>query len=124
MVTRDHGLSICEHVGCKWKSVLRHLDMEETAIENVDLENKYVSEKFLQGLLQWMRNVGSQKATTRTLCNALREAGCSVKALEKFKISKRGTSKKCERDYGSVQTVTDLTRKHRHWSKCELFNYL
>ena len=82
-VTVKHFRCINHQVGGKWKDVLRNLSMEEVSIENVDAENSKVSEKFYQGLLEWMRSRGTQRATTRELCEALYLAGCK-EALEKL----------------------------------------
>ena len=93
MVTQDHCHRICNDIGVKWKPVLRHLGLEERALENVEENWKHskVDEKCYQGLLEWVRNF-SQKATTRALCKALRLEGCS-EALET--LSKEGKSNQC-----------------------------
>ena len=61
--------------------MLRNLSIEKVAIENVDEDYSKVAEKFYQGLLAWSR--GTQRATTKKLCEALYLAGCS-EALEKL----------------------------------------
>ena len=92
LVTQEQFLSICCYVGPEWKIVLRHLGMDEVVIKNLEEDNKYekVKEKCYQGLLEWGERIGPQEATMRSLCDALKKAGCS-KALEK--LSKRGISK-------------------------------
>ena len=93
-VTVKHFRCINHQVGAeKWRDVLRILSMEEVTIENVDAENSTVAEKFYQGLLTWMRSRGTQRATTKKLCEALRLAGCS-EAFEK--LSREGMSNNCE----------------------------
>ena len=106
MVTEDHCLRICNDIGAQWKPVLRHLSLKEKALENLDedYKNCKVSEKCYQGLLEWVRN-GSQKPTTRTLCKALRLAGCS-EALET--LSKEGMSNQCNSEYSMTHSDTDL----------------
>ena len=70
--------------------VLRYLDVDEVAtIENVDQDYGRVKEKCYQGLLMWIRSCGTQTATTKKLCDALRQAGCT-EALEA--LSKAGMS--------------------------------
>ena len=70
--------------------MLRKLGVPEVpTIKNVDEDYRKVDEKCFQGLLMWMRSCGPQTATTKKLCNALRETGCT-KALEE--LSKAGMS--------------------------------
>ena len=70
--------------------VLRYLGVDEVAtIENVDVDYRRVKGKCYQGLLMWIRSCGTQTATTKTLCDALRQAGCT-EALEE--LSKAGLS--------------------------------
>lgn len=90
-VTQDHCNSISPLVGGRWKKLLRNLDIAEVpTIENIDKDYKHetVDEKCYQGLLMWMRSCGTQTATTKKLCDALRQTGCS-EALEA--LSKAGT---------------------------------
>ena len=71
--------------------MLRKLGVPEVpTIKNVDEDYRKVDEKCFQGLLMWMRSCGPQTATTKKLCNALRETGCT-KALEE--LSKAGMSR-------------------------------
>ena len=91
-VTESHCNCISPLVGGKWKKVLRNLGVEEVpTIANVDNNHCHepVEEKCYQGLSMWMRNSGSQTATTKKLCNALRKTGCT-EALEA--LSKAGMS--------------------------------
>ena len=91
-VTQNHCNCISPLVGGKWKNVLRNLGVEEVpTIQNVDKNhsNETVEEKCYQGLLVWMANCGTQTATTKKLCDALRQTGCT-KALET--LSKAGMS--------------------------------
>ena len=92
-VTERHCHCMYQQVGGKWKDVLRNLSLEEVVIENVDEDYSKVAEKFHQGLLAWMIRRGTQRATTKELCEALRLAGCS-EALEK--LSREGMSNNCE----------------------------
>ena len=64
--------------------------MKEEAIENLEENYSRVEEKFYQGLLEWSRSPLAQNATTKTLCDALRQEACS-KALET--LSKEGIVK-------------------------------
>ena len=67
--------------------ILRHLDVEEAVLDNVDANNLRANEKSYQGLLEWRRSAGTQGATIKNLCIALRAAGCA-EAIEK--LSNRG----------------------------------
>lgn len=90
-VTQSHCNLISPLIGGRWKKVLRNLNIDERpTIENVDNNNDAVEEKSYQGLLAWMRSRGTQEATTKKLCVALRLAGCS-EALEA--LLKEGMSK-------------------------------
>lgn len=88
-VTQEHCHCICTKAGKKWRKVLRHLGTEEVAIENLEENYNRVEEKCYQGLLAWSKSPLTKKATTKTLCDALRLAGCS-KALET--LSQEGMS--------------------------------
>jgi len=61
--------------------------MEEAIIRNLDedYKNAPVDEKCYQGLLAWKDGQGTQGATIKTLCGALRLVGCSeaMKALQR-----------------------------------------
>ena len=93
-VTERHCRVIYQQVGGgKWRDVLRNLSIGEATIENVDEDYSKVAEKFYQGLLTWMRSRGTQRATTKKLCEALHLAGCS-EALEK--LSREGMSNNWE----------------------------
>ena len=74
--------------------MLRNLGVAEVAIEIVekDCKDDKVYEKCYQGLLMWMRSCGTQIATTRQLCDALRQAGSSeaLEALLKAGMSNDG----------------------------------
>ncbi|XP_078343251.1 uncharacterized protein LOC144628987 isoform X2 [Oculina patagonica] len=82
-VTERHCQCISPYVGFKWKKLLRKLSMSETAIKNLEenYKNYEVEEKCYQGLLTWMEKYGPQRATTKTLCDALSHVGCP-EALE------------------------------------------
>ena len=70
--------------------MLRNLGVAEVpTIENVDKNYEEVEEKCYQGLRKWMDSCGTQTATTKKLCDALRQTGCA-KALEV--LSKAGMS--------------------------------
>ncbi|KAL9960402.1 hypothetical protein ACROYT_G033854 [Oculina patagonica] len=90
-VTEGHCLSVSPHVGVYWMDVLRNLSMNEMMIRNLDEDYKHckVVEKCYQGLLTWKESVGPQKATLKTLCDALRQVGCSeaLKTLSKEDVS-------------------------------------
>lgn len=88
-VTESHCNCISSHVGWKWKNILRNLGLAEVHIEHVDADYKdgNVYEKCYQGLLKWMRSCSTQTATTKQLCDALRQTGC-IEALEE--LSKAG----------------------------------
>ena len=71
--------------------MLRNLSIAEVTIERLDEDYcGKVAEKLYQGLLAWSR--GTQRATTKKLCEALRLAGCS-QALET--LSREGMSNNC-----------------------------
>ena len=91
-VTERHCHCINQQVGRKWKDVLRYLRTEEVTIDALDEDYSKVAEKFYQGLLAWMRSRGTQRATTKKLCEALHRAGCS-EALNK--LSREGMSSYC-----------------------------
>ena len=66
--------------------MLRNLGVEEVpTIQNIDTNYSHesVEEKCYQGLLMWMKNCGTQTATTNKLCDALRKTGC-IEALEEL----------------------------------------
>ena len=112
LVTQEHRLCICDHVGRDWTSVLRYLGMKEKTIENLEEDNKSckVGEKCLKGLVAWARSVGSE-ATTRRLCIALRQAGC-LEALEA--LAKEGMSNQCIFEiqfHHSTSTEANWTRQ-------------
>lgn len=89
-VTQSHCNCISPLVGGRWKKLLRNLGVAEVpTIENVDkdYQNETVGEKCYQGLRKWMESCGPQTATTRKLCDALRQTGCT-EALEA--LSKAG----------------------------------
>jgi len=91
-VTQSHCNCISPLVGGRWKKLLRNLGVAEVpTIENVDkdYQNETVGEKCYQGLRKWMESCGPQTATTRKLCDALRQTGCT-EALEA--LSKAGVS--------------------------------
>ena len=94
-VTQSHCNCISPLVGGNWKKVLRNLGVDEVPIiENVDKDYKdeKVDEKCYQGLLIWMRSCGLQTATTKKLCDALRQAGCTeaLEALSRAGMSSYG----------------------------------
>ncbi|XP_020610357.1 netrin receptor UNC5A-like isoform X2 [Orbicella faveolata] len=84
-VTENLLWDISPYVGVKWKLVLRKLSIKEAIIRNLyeDYKNASVDEKCYQGLLVWKDGQGPEGATIKTLCDALRLAGCSeaMKAL-------------------------------------------
>ncbi|XP_068673818.1 uncharacterized protein [Montipora foliosa] len=82
-VTRQDCICICKHIVSHWKLVLRHLDMGEADIENIEADHRHAHEKSFQGLLAWTRSASNQIATMRKLCNALHAAGCT-EALKKL----------------------------------------
>ena len=96
-VTEEHCRCICSEIGVKWKPVLRNLPcIKENRLENLEGDYKHckASEQCFQGLLEWTRIAGPQKATTRTLCNALQREGCldALEALSKegkYQMTKR-----------------------------------
>lgn len=61
--------------------------MDEMIIRNLDedYKNCKVAEKCYEGLLAWKESLGPQRATIKTLCEALRLVGCSeaLKALRR-----------------------------------------
>ncbi|KAK2569046.1 hypothetical protein P5673_005927 [Acropora cervicornis] len=63
--------------------ILRHLGVEEAILDNVDANNPRANEKSYQGLLEWTRSAGTQGATIRNLCNALRAVNCT-EAIEQL----------------------------------------
>ena len=69
-VTQADFLCICDHI-VDWKMFLRHLEVSEGAIRNVDEDYRWTNEKSYQGLLEWKRT-RPQEATIRNLCAALR----------------------------------------------------
>ena len=85
--TEDHFHCIREEIGAKWKDVLRKLGLKESEIENIcvnHMREPYgVEESFYQGLLRWKRRFG-EEATTKKLCDVLREARCT-EALKKLR---------------------------------------
>ena len=83
MVTQKLCFDISPYVGGNWKRVLRKLSMDETTIRNLeeDFKNCKVADKCYEALLAWKESLGSQRATTKNLCDALRRVGCS-EALE------------------------------------------
>jgi len=95
-VTESHCNCISPLVGGKWKNVLRNLGLPEVAIDNVvtDYKDGKVYEKLYQGLLEWMRKCGTQTATTKQLCDALRQTGCTeaLKALSKGGINLKSSN--------------------------------
>ena len=86
-VTRQDCIRLCDHIVNDWKMILRHLGFEEAVLENVDANHLRANEKSYQGLLEWTRLAGTQGATLRKLCNALRAVNCT-EAIEK--LSSRG----------------------------------
>ena len=75
--------------------LLRNLGVPDVPIiENVDKDYKHetVDEKCYQGLRKWMESCGTQTATTKKLCDALRQTGCTeaLKALLKAGTSNYG----------------------------------
>jgi len=94
-VTQRHCNCISQLVGGRWKSVLRYLGVADVpTIENVDTDYKHetVGEKCYQGLRKWIESCGTQTATTKKLCNALRQAGCpeALEALSQAGMSNYG----------------------------------
>ena len=83
MVTQKLCFDISPYVGGNWKRVLRKLSMDETTIRNLeeDFKNCKVADKCYEALLAWKESLGSQRATIKNLCDALRRVGCS-EALE------------------------------------------
>ena len=86
-VTRQDCTRLCNHIVNDWKMILRHLGVEEAVLDNVDANHTRANEKSYQGLLEWTRLAGTQRATIENLCNALKAAGCT-EAIEK--LSSRG----------------------------------
>ena len=88
--TEDHFHCIREEIGAKWKDVLRKLGLKEPEIENICMNHKEygVEESFFQGLLKWKKRFG-EEATTKKLCDVLREARCT-EALKKFRELRYG----------------------------------
>ena len=86
-VARQDCIRLCDHIVNDWKMILRHLGVEEAVLENVDANHLRANEKSYQGLLEWTRLAGTQGATLRKLCNALRAVNCT-EAIEK--LSSRG----------------------------------
>ncbi|XP_067043625.1 uncharacterized protein [Acropora muricata] len=82
-VTRQDCIRLCDHIVNDWKMILRHLGVEEAVLENVDANHLRANEKSYQGLLEWTRLAGTQGATLRKLCNALRAVNCT-EAIEKL----------------------------------------
>ena len=87
--TEDHFHCIREEIGAKWK---RKLGLKESEIENIcvnHMREPYgVEESFYQGLLKWKNRFG-EEATTKKLCDVLREARCT-EALKKFRELRYG----------------------------------
>lgn len=86
MVTQGLCLHISPYVGGNWKRALRNLSMDETTIRNLDedFKNCRVADKCYEALIAWKESVGSQRATIKNLCDALRRVGCSeaLKCIE------------------------------------------
>ena len=82
-VTRQDCIRLCNHIVNDWKMILRHLGVEEAVLDNVDANHTRANEKSYQGLLERTRLAGTQAATIRNLCNALKAAGCT-EAIEKL----------------------------------------
>ncbi|XP_044184793.1 uncharacterized protein LOC122964932 [Acropora millepora] len=82
-VTRQDCTRLCNHIVNDWKMILRHLGVEEAVLDNVDANHTRPNEKSYQGLLEWTRLAGTQRATIGNLCNALKAAGCT-EAIEKL----------------------------------------
>ena len=75
--------------------MLRNLGVAEVpTITNVDKNHSHesVEEKCYQGLLMWMRSCGTQTATTKKMCVALGQTGCTeaLEALSKAGMSNNG----------------------------------
>ena len=77
-MTQEICLSISKDIGADWKNVLRHLEMKEPAIKNLeeDYKNYNVAEKCYQGLIEWQKEKGPGEARTTELCGALHKANC------------------------------------------------
>lgn len=102
-VTESQCHCISSLVGGEWKNLLRNLGVKDRpTIENVDEDYRRVNEKCYQGLLRWMESCGTQTATTKKLCNALRKTGCT-KALEA--LSKEGVG--CIAPVSIPESTTD-----------------
>lgn len=60
--------------------------MNEMIIRNLDEDYKSckVADKCYEALIAWIERVGSQRATIKNLCDALRHVGCSeaLKCIE------------------------------------------
>ncbi|XP_044169721.1 LOW QUALITY PROTEIN: uncharacterized protein LOC114950019 [Acropora millepora] len=82
-VTREDCIRLCYHIVNDWKMILRHLGVEEAVLDNVSANHTKANEKSYQGLLEWTRLAGTQRATIGNLCNALKTAGCT-EAIEKL----------------------------------------
>ena len=82
-VTRQDCIRLCNHIVNDWKMILRHLGVEEAVLDYVDTNHLGAIEKSYQGLLEWTRSAGTQGATIRNLCNALRAFNCT-EAIEKL----------------------------------------
>ena len=79
-------MHISPYVGGKWKRVLQNLSMDDMIIRNLDedFKNSRVAVKCYEALIAWKESVGSQRATIKNLCDALRCVGCSeaLKCIE------------------------------------------
>lgn len=65
-----------------WKWLGRFLDVQETTIKNIQIENESQDERSYQVLSSWLQLKGS-KATVHLLMKAIQEAG-NVEAMEGF----------------------------------------
>jgi len=73
-LTRQTIILVSEQVGAKWKQLCRHLEVQETTIEVIDMYPWNVLEKAYQGLLGWVREKGHE-AKKDVLVKALQNVG-------------------------------------------------
>lgn len=73
-VPDDICQDLADYIGKDWKRLGRRLSISKADLDNIDLENPFVSEKSIAMLNKWEENFG-KKATMKVLTEALRKMG-------------------------------------------------
>ena len=73
-------------VAKEWRNIARHLDLDDTEIDNLEAHHKTnIDEAFYQMMRKWEQNKGKE-ATLEKLANALEKVGLvnAIEIVKKF----------------------------------------